>query len=241
MTGRALVVDDDPFMAKTLAEILALKGWEVTTAFDGRAAVKAALDNGFDVVLMDIKMPGLDGVAALKAMKAAKPNLNVVLMTAFAAPEVVSEAEREGVLRVMSKPLNIPSLLEVLGESLTQRRRVLVVDTDAAFLRTLAEVLQLRGFETILATSLDHATQLMHARQPGAVLLHMHLGNTRASDAVRAVHEASPAVALVLYSGRPDAAEEMQKTLPKEWVRAYLQKPFAVDEIAGILNAIGHR
>jgi CheY-like chemotaxis protein len=98
MTRRVLVVDDDRMMAQTLSEIFQLKGWEVATAFDGLAAVKATAADDFDVVLMDIKMPGMDGVAAFRAMKAAKPHLKVVLMTAFAAQELIAEAEREGVI-----------------------------------------------------------------------------------------------------------------------------------------------
>ena len=115
MKRRALVVDDDRLMATTLGEILSLKGWDVAVAHDGAAAVNATLSGAFDVVLMDIKMPGMDGVAALRAIKTARPSIQVVLMTAYAAPEMISEAERQGVREVVTKPLNIPRLLEMLA------------------------------------------------------------------------------------------------------------------------------
>jgi CheY-like chemotaxis protein len=115
MKRRALVVDDDRLMATTLGEILELKGWDVSMAYDGRAAVNATLADGFDVVVMDIKMPGMNGVEALSVIKAANPKVHVVLMTAYAAPEVLLEAERHGVREIVSKPLDIPRLLHLLA------------------------------------------------------------------------------------------------------------------------------
>lgn len=238
MTRRALVVDDDQLMVKTLSAILQLKGWDVATAYDGAEAVKAATEGPFDVVLMDIRMPGMDGVSAFRAIKAARPGARVILMTAYAAQELIAEAEREGVMRVLPKPLNVTALLSLLEESLARKQPVLVIDNDISYLRTLSQVLQLRGFDTVVAESLDRAAQLMEERRPAAILLHMHLGVISAREAVVAVHRLSPAVALILYSGRPGAVEEIDHNVPSEWIYTYLQKPIAVDEVTGVLSAI---
>jgi DNA-binding NtrC family response regulator len=238
MPRRVLVVDDDRSMVKTLADVLRMKGWEVATAYDGQTAVEMATQDGFDVVVMDVKMPGLDGVSAFKAMKAKKPDVRVVLMTAYAAQDLLLQAEREGVVQVMPKPVNIEVLLGLLTEGLTQSRPVLLIDTDIAFLHTLAQVLELRGFDTVVAESLDEALRLMGERRPAAILLHMHLGATNPRESVLAVHELSPAVALVLYSGRPEALEEASAVIPTEWIHAYLQKPFAVEQVIGVLDAV---
>lgn len=238
-TGRVLVVDDDVMMAKTLAEILQLRGWEVATAFDGAAAVAAATAERFDVVLMDIKMPGMNGVQAFKAMKAANPATKVVLMTAYAAQELIGEAEREGVMRVLAKPLNVGKLLEYLAAVLESKQPLLLIDSDRAFLDTLDEVLRLRGYDTLRAGGIDEAVAMMNRQQPAAILLHMHLGSVTSAEAVLAIHKVSPAVALILYSGRPDAVGEMTQEVPASFVTAYLQKPFAVERLTGVLDAIG--
>jgi DNA-binding NtrC family response regulator len=235
---RALVVDDDRSMVRTLADVLMLKGWDVSTAFDGEAALAAVTKEAFDVVLMDVKMPGMDGVAAFKAMKEANPDVRVVLMTAYAAHELMMEAECAGVLRIVPKPINVPELLELLAGNLEHRLPVLIIDNDAAFLKTLSEVLCLRGFEILEAKSLREALRLMTERPPAAVLLHMHLESATPREAVMAVQQASPDVALVLYSGRPGAEEEARRTLPPDSVHTYLQKPFAIGEVTGVLDAI---
>jgi DNA-binding NtrC family response regulator len=238
MNRRLLVVDDDKSMVKTLSDVLRLKGWDVTTAHSGEAAVEIVAGDGIDVVLMDVKMPGMDGVEALKAMKAVRPNIRVVLMTAYAAQDRIAEAERAGVVRVLPKPVNLGALLTLLATTLGARQPVLVVDHDAPFLKTLSEVLETRGFDVAVATDIEHAKQLLALERPLAVLLHMHLGTVSAREAVTAVHHASPAIALVLYSGQPGSVEEARHDLSAEWIHAYLQKPFAVDQIAGVLDDI---
>lgn len=237
MSRHALIVDDDVSMVKTLGDILQLQGWEVTTAATGAAAVQLAATRAFDVVLMDVKMPGMDGVSALKAMKAARRDLPIVLMTAYAAEDRLAEAERAGVVRILPKPVDIGALMALLASAVAARRPVLLIDHDAAFLRTLSEVLELQGFETMVAATLDEGRRLAMERSPSAVLLHLHLGPISARDAVSAVHAASPALALVIYSGWPEGAEEVND-VPREWIHAYLQKPFAVDELTGLLNGI---
>lgn len=238
MMGRVLVVDDDRAMVRTLTDVLKVKGWDVTPAYTGAGAVEAASASVFDVVLMDIKMPGMDGVAAFKAMKAAHPEVRVILMTAYAASDLIADAEREGVIQVMSKPVNISLLLGVLTQTLSRQQPILLIDHDATFLRTLADVLRVNGFAAVLAENLEQAREALARHQPVAVLLHMHLGQATPRDAVIAVHDVNPAVALILYSGEVSGAEEARCTVPCEWVHAYLQKPFDVDQVTGMLDAI---
>src|SRR5262249_36910138 len=155
----------------------------------------------FDVVLMDIKMPGMNGVAAFKAMKAKRPSLRVILMTAYAAQDLIAEAEREGILRVLPKPIDLPALLSLLAGSFHDERPVLIVDHDAAFLRTLSDLLQVRGFPTVVAKSLAEANHHLSQKHPAAVLLHMNLTAAH-GEAISALHSVHPGVSMILYSGQ---------------------------------------
>ena len=238
MTHRILVVDDDHDMAKTLSEILQLQGWQVSVAHDGLEAVRAFEAQPFDAVLMDVRMPVMNGVAAFKAMKALRPDVKVVLMTAFAAQEMLADAEENGVLRILSKPVDIRSLLALLAGTLARKGPVLLIDDDRAFLRTLSEVLELRGFETVVASSLDQAVARMEEQRPAAILLHMHLGPTSAREAVLAVAGSSAEAPLILYSGQPGARNEIDGDVPEDLVHAYLQKPFAIEKVAGVLSEV---
>jgi len=115
MSRRILVVDDDHAMVRTLVDILNLSGWDAVGVHSGMEAVEATKGSEYPFVLMDIRMPGMSGVDAFKAIKQASPSINVVLMTAHTAPEVIAEAERAGALRVINKPIDMPALMELLG------------------------------------------------------------------------------------------------------------------------------
>ena len=100
-----LVADDDRGMARTVCDILRRHGWSATEVHSGEAAVAAATAQRFAVVLMDVRMPGLNGVEAFRIIREAQPQTPVILMTAYAAPDLLSQAEREGVLQILPKPL----------------------------------------------------------------------------------------------------------------------------------------
>jgi len=235
----ALVVDDDRSMVKTLSDVLRFKGWKVSTAFTGIEAVNMVARQDFNVVIMDYKMPGTDGVSAFRAIRTFRPALRVVLMSAYIDYDVAAEAERAGVLRVLSKPVDINTLLSVIDEGLVRERPVLLIDSDSMFLRSLAEVLALRGFDAIGASNFEDATRLLKERLPAAVLMHLHHSGGSTRDLVLRMKQQVPAPALVVYSGQSGAEAEAREWLPPGWIHAYLQKPFEVDEVTLVLNGIG--
>ena len=115
MTGRRiLVVDDDVAMVATLCDILELYGWEPIAAYDGTEAVILAKEHNVDVVLMDIRMPRLNGVQALAAIKSRQPELPVILFTAMASDDLLIEAKARGAAQVLRKPVEVPLLLHAL-------------------------------------------------------------------------------------------------------------------------------
>jgi DNA-binding NtrC family response regulator len=106
-----LVVDDDVGMADTLTDIFEANRYEVATAHSGDAAVSMAARGVYDLVLMDIQMPGLNGVQALSAMKAGGVAACVIMMTAYTRDELVQEAERQSGFPVLPKPLDLERVL----------------------------------------------------------------------------------------------------------------------------------
>ena len=233
---RILVVDDDHSMVRTLCDVLALRGWTPTGVHSGEAAISAVESERFDAVLMDIRMSGMDGVRALKTMRASRPGIRVVLMTAFTANAMIREAEQEGALRVLAKPVHLPELLKLLDETLATPRPVLVVDDDAAFLQTLCDALRAKGREVIAATRIAEAVDRLVENAPTAVVLHLRIDSREPKDSILAIRRVSPAILLVLYSGHPLTLDATVRTLPSEWVHACLRKPFDVDALLALLD-----
>lgn len=238
MSRRLLVVDDDRLMVHTLRDVLELSGWITEGAHNGAEAVLALRRGLFDCVLMDIRMPEMDGVAALKVIRRERPNTRVVLMTAFTAPELISEAEREGALRVLPKPVALPPLLELLKHALHEKSSVMIVDDEPAFLNTLADSLVHSGYPVIAARGLDEALEALKRQTPAAILLHLRLADISPDTAVLTLRQVSPAVGLILYSGQPAQLADSAERMPPGWIQARLQKPFAVERLTEILDDV---
>src|SRR5437660_12244995 len=99
-----LVVDDDLGMVDTLVDILSARRYRVETAHSGDAAVAMVRRVSYDAVLMDIQMPGLNGVQALRQMKGLAPKLSVTMMTAFSRHALVEQARASSARTVFPQP-----------------------------------------------------------------------------------------------------------------------------------------
>jgi CheY-like chemotaxis protein len=108
-----LIVDDEPGMLETLGEILTVAGYSVTAVADGETALAEIRSGRHDLVVMDIRMPGRDGVAVLEASGAPPPP--VILMTAYAVEERLAAARRARVHAVVHKPFAAPYLLDLVA------------------------------------------------------------------------------------------------------------------------------
>ncbi len=238
MTHRLLVVDDDKQMVRTLVDVVRLHGWEADGAHSGEAAVEAVRERDYAVVLMDVRMTGINGLEAFKAMKAVRPGVRVILMTAYTASEILAEAEREGALRILSKPVALTGLIEILKQTTVVSRGVLVVDDDAAFLKTLRKVLEQNGYATFTAGTLDEALGMLESTSPGAVVLDLRLDGITAPETVLAIKHVSPSVALILCSGYGTALDETTSALSARLIHARLHKPFSPNALLEILNEV---
>ena len=116
MTGRIMVVDDDSALRMTLHEILMDEGRDVISAEDGARAIQLASENQIALIFMDIKMPGVNGVDAFLAIKEILPDCVVVLMTGHSLESLVEKALSEGARTVLSKPVSIDQILEIVDE-----------------------------------------------------------------------------------------------------------------------------
>ncbi len=111
---RLLVVDDDEGMVATLRDVLGASGYGVDVAFSGKEAVEQVRTRRPDGILMDIRMPEMNGVEAFRKTKKLSPESFVIFMTAFSESALIADARREGALEVVPKPLDLGGLLQLI-------------------------------------------------------------------------------------------------------------------------------
>ncbi len=113
MLKKVLIVDDEPDYCDALRDLLRSRGFEVAIALSGEEALPAYMQEKPDVVLLDIQMPGMDGLETLRELKVLDQGANVFMVTAIEDDEIVMRAMAEGALDYIIKPVDLYYL--VLG------------------------------------------------------------------------------------------------------------------------------
>ncbi len=117
--AKVLIADDALYTRQVLREILVPEGHTVVEAVDGREAVQKFQEENPDLVLLDISMPGVSGLAALKAIKALSPNAKVVIVSAMGQPSIVQEALKAGACDFLTKPFRPSQVREMVARWLS--------------------------------------------------------------------------------------------------------------------------
>ena len=123
-SARILVVDDEPTIRNMLAEFLGLEGYTVHTAEDGTHALDELSRHSFDLVLTDLKMPRMGGLALLEAISRTSPDVQTIMMTGFGTVETAIEAMKRGAYDYILKPFKLDEVVRVVSRGLEKRRIV---------------------------------------------------------------------------------------------------------------------
>ena len=116
--SRVLVVDDESSIRELLQKTLALAEYDVDTAPDGRAALERLRLGNYDLLIADLKMPGMDGLTLIREAKRLKADLPVIIITGFSTESSAIEAVNLGVAGYLTKPFRVPQVLAAAARAL---------------------------------------------------------------------------------------------------------------------------
>jgi len=190
--SRLLVVDDDAESCEAVAEVLRAEGYMIATAQGGRAALKLVREQAFDVVISDIRMPDLDGVALLRELREADPEPSVILMTAFGTVEAALEAIKQGAYDYVSKPLHLEELLLTIRRALEQRR---LLRENQQFRAALQERYQIPNIIGVSSRMIDIFKLIARVAPTRSTVLITGESGTGKEVVARALHFNSPRAA----------------------------------------------
>jgi two-component system, NtrC family, response regulator HydG len=231
-----LVVDDDVDTCRNLSDILTDLGYEVTTAFDGKSALKLVKQRGFDVALLDLKMPDIDGLTLYRRIKELRAGTVAIIVTAYAGSLTAAEVTAAGALQILPKPVDVTKLLPLVAQAL-DLPLVLVVDDDPDLCASLWDLLRERGYRVCLAQDGEEAAERLKAQRFRVVLIDMKLPKGDGSAVFRIVRETNPQTRTIIITGQASETEQLLQRVIDEGADAVCYKPF---DVAKLLSTLQH-
>ncbi len=125
MEARVLLVDDEEDFLETLSSRLELRGLKVSAVTSGEQAISEAKQQEYDAIVVDLSMPGIDGLETLKRIKADNPNAEIIMLTGHASVQSGVEAMKLGAGDFLQKPVELSELMAKIGEAKNKKMLVL--------------------------------------------------------------------------------------------------------------------
>ena len=126
MSEKILLVDDEKDFLDVMSERIEARGMDVTTADSAKKALESVEKGGYDAIILDLMMPGMDGLQALKAIKKKNPDLQVILLTGHATIEKGIEAMKLGAMDFLEKPADLDKLTDIIKKA--QARKMVIIE-----------------------------------------------------------------------------------------------------------------
>ncbi|MBL8796752.1 MAG: response regulator [Planctomycetia bacterium] len=232
-----LVVDDEVDNCRNLSDILTDLGYRVAIAHDGPAALELVRHRQYDVALLDLKMPGMDGLTLYREIKKLRADTVAIIVTAYASGATAEEAHTAGVWHVLPKPVDFPKLLGLVGEAVVQPL-VLVVDDDPDLCANLWDLLREKGYRVGVAHDEPNAARQLQDRAFQVVLIDMKLPAGDGNEVFRLVRRNNPQARTIVITGHRSELEQRVDQVLAEGADAVCYKPFDVPNLLTTLQQL---
>ncbi len=226
--NRILIVDDEAGLRTSLAANLELEGYQVVEAGDGARALELVREAPFDLVITDVRMPGMSGVDAFREIRKIRPGIPVVLMTAFALEELLADALGEGVYAVLPKPFAVDHVLALIAHVITGPL-VLVVDDGVDQAAAIVAGLSAVGIAAMAAYDGESAVRLVQSENIDVCVLDLVMPGMDGVKTFEEIHRLDPSISVIAMSGH--SVPRMMHALMSKGGYACLRKPFEIPEL----------
>jgi CheY-like chemotaxis protein len=251
---RVLIVDDDRDVRELLVESFRLSGFDVLAAANGLEALLYVKRERPDAVVLDLMMPRLGGVEALKRIRSYNPGIRVLVVTGNIDPELQRQATAAGAAAVFTKPVSAATLVAALAgpppatpvppaapvvakpaaAAGPPTNRVLVVDDNAEVRKMLEDALAALGYQTRTASDGAAAVRAVIDDAPDVVLLDVYMPGLSGVGALPTIVALAPHAKVIMISGA--ANEDVLKRSLAFGAHDYVTKPFEISSLSRALE-----
>lgn len=237
---RLLIVDDEVDTCENLRDIMSDLGYQVDVAHDGSSALDLVKRHGYDVAMLDLRMPGMDGLELYRRIKQISAGTLAVVVTAYASSETAKSVLEAGAWKLVAKPVNIPQLVGLVDEAL-HSPLVLVVDDDSDLCENLWEIFREHGFRVHLAHDVPGAQGALDRHEFQVVLLDMKLPGDDGSELLEIIRNSSNKARTLVITGYPAEMEQRVQKALDSGAEAVCYKPFDVPALLGTVRRLADK
>lgn len=232
-----LVVDDERDTCANLADIFTDLGYDVDVAYDGPSTLALVQRKLYDVALLDLRMPGMDGLELFKRIKKISQGTVAIVVTAYATSETARKIFDAGAWRIMPKPVDFSGLLRNVEEALDQPL-VLVVDDDCDLCDTLWDLFHEHNLRVHVAHDVLEAADRLHQSNFHVVLVDMKLPHGSGADVLEAVRQRIPPARTILITGHRAETDDMVQQALNSGADAVCYKPFEMGKLLQLTSTL---
>lgn len=232
-----LIVDDDSGMTETLSDILEDMGYDVAVSGDGYQAIEMIKKQEFDFALMDIKMPGINGVETFKEIHRISPETKVIMMTAYSVEELVREALEGGAFKIIYKPLDIKKIVDIIKKT-KKGSLVLIVDDDQGICESLKDILEKKNYKIGVACNGEQAIHIAEKNKIDIALIDIKLPVLNGLETYLRIKKNNPDVTAIMITGYRQTANKLAREAVENSAYTCLYKPLNMEKLITMLNDI---
>jgi CheY-like chemotaxis protein len=205
-----LIVDDDPNFSNTLSKILEKKGYATTIAENGQRALDLVKERWYDVILMDVKMPVMDGVEAYRKIRQIRENEIVIFMTAFSIEDLIKETVNAGAYAMIKKPFDIDTIINMIEKS-KKGFLLAIVDDDPNAGKAMKSILERKGYSITTCLTGEEAIVLAKDRPRDIFFIDMKLPVLNGLETYLNIRKVNPEAVVVMMTGYRQEMDDMVK------------------------------
>ena len=251
--NRILLVDDEEEFLTVSSRVLRRRNLDVDVALNGVTALDMVDKNQYDIIVLDVKMPDIDGVEVFRIIHEKYPRLPVILLTGHASIDDAFHTSKEGIADYLSKPIDMEKMaeriFEVIGKWRQERSgdadepetkegqvRVMLVDDEVEFLRSMSRVLERRNMKIITAESGEKGLMLLKDALVDVVVLDVKMPGIDGLEVLRCIKSSYPSIQVIMLTGHPSYVAAMEAI--KLGAHEYLEKPPDIHKLAAIIRKL---
>jgi DNA-binding response OmpR family regulator len=238
--ARVLIVDDEPDTCENLSDILTDIGYRVDKAHDGFAALKLVEENPYDIAILDLRMPGMDGLELYRRIRQVSAETVAIVVTAYTSSDTAKSVLTTGAWKILPKPVNLDKLLGFVAQAL-EIPLVLVVDDDHDLCDNLWDLLREQGYRVCLAHDLPEAERKLREHRFHVVLIDMKLPAGNGHELLGSLRTLDPQAGALLITGHSSEMEAKIQLALHEGADAVCYKPFDMRSLLATVRELSER